>query len=536
MTSPDFARDGYLGPLPLFTAAECRRIAAYIRRQRAPVPEDWEKARAVHDRFFYDLATRRAILDRVSALLGESVVLWGASHVQRRPGQVHPWHSDMESCAPEGGFVSVWIGIEHTSRDSSLQFISGSHRLGRSVQEARAAIGMSRDKGNPETLLGMVQQELPDATLVVPDMTNGEAIFFDGRLWHGTDNRNRSGERLALIFQFAAADRTVRIPDLSHFDWPFQFRSEPRPPVILVRGTDREGPNRLVLPPRPSPNGQDMVETIIHPFDLPLGNDAPTQPWEPFPAFRGATRTCTSMSCHASVLVGGHSPHPAHSHVEEELLIPLHGEVELIVPSGPNDLSPRVERLRPGTLIYYPSWQYHTIRNPGTSPVGYLMFKWHAPPCGAEARLATEVHRFADATPHEDASAFWTKRLFEGPTGCLGKLHAHLTVLAPGGGYEPHRDTYDVAIVTLEGTVETLGQPVQPMSIIYYSAGELHGMRNPGPVPARYLVLEFHAPGAAPIWIPPPLYRRMASTLVRAGKNLLRPAWHRVKQYLGTNV
>jgi mannose-6-phosphate isomerase-like protein (cupin superfamily) len=272
-----------------------------------------------------------------------------------------------------------------------------------------------------------------------------------------------------------------------------------------------------------------MVETAIHRFELPLGPGEPAKPWQPFPAFRGPTRTCSDMSCHASVLVGGHSPHPPHAHVEEEILIPLDGEVELTIPAGPTDPSPRIERIRPGSFVYYPAWQHHTIANPGTSPVGYLMFKWKAPPNGAAQPLGTGVHEFAELAPPEGAKAFWTKRLFEGPTGCLGKLHAHLTVLAPGGGYEPHRDAYDVAIVTLEGTVETLGQQVEPRSVIYYGAGELHGMRNVGTEPARYIVFEFHAPGAAPIALPVPMHRRVASALVRGGKRIARPFWRRIK-------
>jgi hypothetical protein len=50
------------------------------------------------------------------------------------------------------------------------------------------------------------------------------------------------------------------------------------------------------------------------------------------------------MSCHASVLVGGHSPHPPHTHREEELLIPLHGEAEIVIATSPTDPSPRVDR------------------------------------------------------------------------------------------------------------------------------------------------------------------------------------------------
>ena len=400
------------------------------------------------------------------------------------------------------------------------------------MQEVRREAGIGRELATPEAMLELAREREPEATLIQPDMRNGEALFFDGRLWHGSDNRRRAGERVALIFQYAAAHRPVRIPDFSQLDWPFRFRAEPRPPVILVRGSDRAAVNRVVTSPPPLSAGSAMVETAIHSFHLPVGEAQPAKPWQVFPAFRGPTRTCVDMSCHASVLVGGHVPHPPHSHVEEELLIPLHGEVELTIPRGPSDPAPRLERLRPGAFVYYPAWQHHTIRNSGTAPVGYVMFKWRAPVTGAPKPLGVDVLRFEDTVAPDGAPPFWTRRLFEGPTACLGKLHAHLTVLAPGGGYEAHRDAYDVAIVILSGTVETLGQVVGPQSVIYYGAGELHGMRNNGPEPARYLVFEFHAPGVDALNPPPPFYRAWASAVVRGGKNLARPVWHWVRPYL----
>jgi mannose-6-phosphate isomerase-like protein (cupin superfamily) len=202
------------------------------------------------------------------------------------------------------------------------------------------------------------------------------------------------------------------------------------------------------------------------------------------------------MSCHASVLAGGHSPHPPHAHVEEELLVPLHGEVELVIPESPRDPAPRTERLRPGSFVYYPAWQHHTIRNPGQEPVAYLMFKWRTPEWGDGGELGTEIVRFDDVSPPDGARAFWTHHLLDGPTGCLEKLHSHLTVLAAGAGYEPHEDAHDVAIVLLEGAVETLDRRLEPLSVVYFAAGEPHGMRNVGAAPARYLVFELHPPSA----------------------------------------
>jgi mannose-6-phosphate isomerase-like protein (cupin superfamily) len=222
------------------------------------------------------------------------------------------------------------------------------------------------------------------------------------------------------------------------------------------------------------------------------------------------------MSCHASVLAEGHSPHAPHAHVEEELLIPLSGDVELVVPSGSSDPTPRVERTAPGSFVFYPSKQHHTIRNPGTASAAYLMFKWDAPTTGDDtAALGTELVDFAGSAPPDDARAFWSQRLLEGPTRSLTKLHSHLTVLAPGAGYEPHSDAHDVAIVTIEGMVETLGEHVPPQSVVYYGAGALHGLRNVGSRPARYLVFEFHATRAEQLG-PPSLRRRLLSRLRRA--------------------
>ena len=51
------------------------------------------------------------------------------------------------------------------------------------------------------------------------------------------------------------------------------------------------------------------------------------------------------------------------------------------------------------------------------------------------------------------------------------------------------------------GTVETIGESVTAPSVVFYQAGEPHGMRSVGIEPARYLVFEFRAADAsAPLW------------------------------------
>jgi mannose-6-phosphate isomerase-like protein (cupin superfamily) len=439
------------------------------------------------------LATNPHLLELLTPLLGEDIVLWGCSIVRRGPGEKHPWHVDIETTHPGGRYVTAWIGLENTSKESGLQLIAGSHR-GKIIQEVQAELGFRRGEASTDTVLGWAQHFNPDARLVQPMLGDGEAVLFDGRMWHGSHNA-RTGRRSALLLQFASADSPVRIHDPSHLEWPFRFVAAPRPPAIVVHGTVKGDANRLIPPPARTPKERmPMLSSCIRTLDLPLG-ERRGGGWQPHPLFKGSTRILDRMSCHAAVLSGGHMPHQPHIHGEEELLIVLDGEPELIIADEPSEKGARVERVAPGAFSYYPAGQHHTIRNPGSTPVTYLMFKWHVD--GARKNkeaLDTNLFRYDVGDP-ENATGFVTNRIFQQPTSLLRRLHCHTSWLAPGAGYEPHVDAYDVAILLLEGRVETLGQEVGPMSVIYYSAGEKHGIRNIGDKPARYLVFEFHGGG-----------------------------------------
>src|SRR5258708_26402758 len=130
-----FLRDGLMGPVRLFTPAQCALIVESLRVGSHPAPMDWPKGRAANDRFFFDLATSPALLALLTPLLGNDIVLWSIDVVERDPGQIHPWHSDIESSASRGHFVSAWIGVHNTSRESALQIIAGSHEFGKPLQQ-----------------------------------------------------------------------------------------------------------------------------------------------------------------------------------------------------------------------------------------------------------------------------------------------------------------------------------------------------------------------------------------------------------------
>jgi quercetin dioxygenase-like cupin family protein len=473
--SEQFAETGYLGPVRVLSKRDCRRFLRVVDL-RPQATLDWGKGVASTSRAYYEIATRPEILDVVSELLGGEVILWGASIQTRVPNAVHPWHSDIECSDPDCRTVSAWIGLEQTTPESSLLVLSQSHRFRVTVQQLRHEKGKGRDEASLDDLVGWARERDSRSELVRLGATDGEALFFDGRLWHGTHNASGRTRR-ALLLQYAAPDTIIRIPDMNFLDWPFRQLDRPRPPCLIVRGSAKEGFNRIV--PAPMVDGEVdrrlRLTSRIHPLRLPLEPDEQSG-WKPYPAFSGSTADLPSLSCHASVLLHGHSPHPPHTHDAEEILLLLSGEVELILPESGRT------RLRPGEFVYYPTGFSHTLQTASAEPATYVMFKWRGEPAAADRPLS-----FGRFQTSGDPGL-----LFEGSTRYLRKLHSHLSVREPGNGYEPHLDAYDVAIVVLDGEVETIGGRAGPHDVIFYPAGEAHGLRNVGSGVARYVVFEFH--------------------------------------------
>lgn len=208
----------------------------------------WPKGRAAADPFYHRLVSDEKFLALLRPLLGSDIIHWGLDILTRRPGEVHPWHCDMESCTPAGGFISIWIGLSHTSVRSSLKLISRSHRFDCTVQQDSHQHGSARGEASDETILGWAKERDPQAELVVPKLRNGDALIFDGRLWHGSCNTQRWFTRRAILMQYARSDRSVRMP--LNFDWPLRLNEAELPPVIVVSGTASSPCNRLVPPPK----------------------------------------------------------------------------------------------------------------------------------------------------------------------------------------------------------------------------------------------------------------------------------------------
>ncbi len=230
----------------------------------------------------------------------------------------------------------------------------------------------------------------------------------------------------------------------------------------------------------------------VYPLRVPLGPDE-AHGWKRYPLFNRKLKEKYTLSCHASVLMPGHCPHPPHSHDDEEILIMLAGQADLLLPEDSTAGMDRKRRVKAGDFVYYPAYFPHSLEAVGSVPASYLMFKWSGRHISRMDSVGFKFYSgLAGAYNGLSGEKFSFVRLFEGQTVTLPKLQCHLSQLPPAAGYPAHSDPYDVAIIVLEGEVETLNTRAKPNDVIFYAAGEPHGMNNPGADTARYLVFEFH--------------------------------------------
>ncbi len=205
------------------------------------------------------------------------------------------------------------------------------------------------------------------------------------------------------------------------------------------------------------------------------------------------TATSAHFRARADFLPPGRVSLRPHKHVDDELIVPLEGELEVLLTDSHG---PWKERIGPGKFVFNAANQPHGLSSSSDKRASYLVFKWEGRnPKPFEAEVRSDVLNFGKAHRHhlkDPPERFEADTIFEGPTRHLRKLHSHASTLMPGAGYDPQEDDMDIAMVLVRGKVETLGEQVEAPAMFFYPAGHPHGLRNVGEEPAQYIVFEFH--------------------------------------------
>lgn len=426
-----------------------------------------------------DIARNGAIVARLQALFAEEgFYLWGAQLIDKDPGDVHPWHSDLETVLVDDGFVSLWLPVAGETPTNTLRAIAGSHRYGVALQSLFAWGDPVRGDPRGEAILARASAYDSGATLVSPSCGAGDGLFFHGSLWHGSFNGD-GGARRALLLQYGSHRAPVRLVK-DRTVYPARYHDESPPRVLPLRGA----PNPL-LNHNVRAEGHGLVYPRASIARSPALDNATQQAWKRFPYFETETPVSAVVICHASALLPGCMPHLPHRHDREEVLVILDGEAT-ILSEDPDDGVLRSIGAAAGDLFYYPSGHAHTILNAGERPIRYLMFRWqtHAP---ADGKASSYRYR------RQDYAVGSERFVVERPSSGLAHLHIHFTRLQPGEAFPSHIDCYDTGILVLEGRLSMLEHDLGPGGVFYVRAGELHNTRNETDEVCEYLVFEFHA-------------------------------------------
>lgn len=252
-----YRRDGYVIPQFALGAARVAALAQaldeLIRRNPGVRPEKLVSAHIEGEggadngegvrgsRAFLELAMDEEIVDQVSDLIGDHVILWGC-HVFCKPageGYETPWHQDghywpirpLATC-------TAWVALEPSTKSNGcLRVIPGSHR------ERRLHPHLHEDRRDLTLNQRMAEGSFDEHSAVDLELQPGQMSLHDVYLIHGAA-ANRSAQRrtgVALRYMPASSvfERQLR-PVEGRSGVPVDFT---RRPLWLLRGVDVSGRN-----------------------------------------------------------------------------------------------------------------------------------------------------------------------------------------------------------------------------------------------------------------------------------------------------
>ena len=199
--------------------------------------DNGEGVRGVAD--FLDLARDPEIVELVSGVIGDDVILWGC-HVFCKPageGYETPWHQDghywpirpLATC-------TAWVALEpSTVENGCLRVIPGSHR-GKQLHEH-----LHEDRTDLTLNQRMADGTFDEGAAVDIELQPGQMSLHDVYMIHGakanTSPRRRTGVALRYMPSTSLFDRNLRPVDgKTGVAVNFAHR-----PLWLVRGVDRCG-------------------------------------------------------------------------------------------------------------------------------------------------------------------------------------------------------------------------------------------------------------------------------------------------------
>ncbi|KAL6078470.1 hypothetical protein QOT17_001640 [Balamuthia mandrillaris] len=551
----EFWEEGAIGPFHLLDEEERLAVRAELNSVfKSEKGFPWPKSKFFTSTLLVSFGMHPVFLHQIRTLLGEDLLLYGIYLVEKNGGEPHRWHLDVDSWKCESS-ATVWLGLQEVTPENALMVISRTHRWKSPIvpQEFEPVPNVT-DGGRlaHENLLREARNADMDAQLLKFDVFDGDYFIFHGQIWHGSGNP-KVDARQAVIVQFVHAECAIR--QTIQFKPPYGQEAT-LPPVLLVSGTANDSSNKsnlnhlLLLDPdsttiapfstflrphlqlrhqyvevelKPPPNATELANLTL--LDgaaffgaIPLYKERQL-PVRSFRFLHHQTPVLDFLEAHLTIQKTFNTPHPPHSHHNEEIFVVLDGELRLTVlpnrrdygsPLGgplPEDL-PEEILVKSGDVVFMPANTLHSITALSFPQASYLCVTYHSSSSAAERRRGTTF--FPAVVIKRQSPSKWkrveslrtynatlgTGRVFfNQTTSMLTRVVGRTATLPPKGKFEPQKAPQEVLVVVEKGSIGhlTRGKRLNEGDVAYIPGGALRGFRNvSNRGGAQYLVFEFH--------------------------------------------
>lgn len=205
-----------------------------------------------------------------------------------------------------------------------------------------------------------------------------------------------------------------------------------------------------------------------------------------------------ALEFHVTTLNPGQRSHPPHQHPQEEMIVLKEGTLDAFV-------NGKHQTIGPGSMLFLASYDWHNVTNIGATPATYYVINCHT--AATETVRKQPAHEWEPAGMLHSSVIDWTKlvakptptgfrrELIDSRTLTYAHLEVHETTMNPGTpASKPHHHPGIELIIMKQGamdaTVDGVTRHAGPGSLIYISSDAVQSMRNPGNVPADYLVIQ----------------------------------------------
>ena len=250
-----YRRDGYVFPFRAMSGTQAAGYRALLEAAESRYPAHARERVLLAKRPMFllpcvsEIMRLPTILDKVKAVLGPDLLVWGASFFIKEPMSPHyvSWHQDLTYWGLDDvAEVTAWIALSPATRESGcMRFIAGSHTN---------EIVPHRDTFAEQNMLTRGQalaDEVDETNAVDVVLRPGEFSLHHGRLFHGSRPNGSDVRRIGLAIRYIS-------PDMRQVSGQKGYAQ-------IAAGEDRHGHFHICEPPRETlaPKDLELVDKVL---------------------------------------------------------------------------------------------------------------------------------------------------------------------------------------------------------------------------------------------------------------------------------